>query len=399
MKKLLMSLLCFAMAFSAVGCMGSDANKDSGNATDSSVNETADSGSADSSTNTDSNGDSSNDEQKIDPTAISNAMPFSEGYAFVHLNKDLSKEYCIDKQGNIIFTLDVGVAYETTGFYNGICAYGSAWDEMSICDKTGKITTAEDLGGTRIPMLTRNQGMTDAFRGGYFFVEKTETTFADSVTKMAIFNSKLEKIVDFSEELAEIYGNCYRSEYYYGYLVSSTYEVLDLSTGKLVEDVEGLIDKVEIEHASDLWYYKDGGYYNKFFDTETPKIDLSEYSETLGTASDFKDGEAYLVFNSNNINFFTILLDNGDFAFEPVQLEGTSVSVAREAGKYVVATSGAGEIKLQIFDKNGVQSEAVLDSNLRTTIEIQDGVILVRVNDNLKASYEYYNLDLTKLFG
>ncbi len=408
MKKLLVSILCLTMIFSTVGCMGANPDNGTNNTGGNSVNENTDSGSIDDSTNTDSDSGNTGDSQKIDTAAISYATLFSEGYAFVNLNKDLSKEYCIDKQGNIIFTLDVGVHGDTTGFYNGICAFGSGWEESSICDITGKITTAEDLGGTKILLYNlldgAAPGILDAFRDGYFFVEKTETTFTDSVTKMAIFNSKLEKVVDFSEEMVALYYEFCGANYYNGYLYDNGFvDVLDLNTGKKVENVESLLGEVEIAHSSDFWVFYENGYYNLLdIESEVPLvIDLSEYADTLAKASDFKDGEAYLIFNSNDVNFFTILLENGEFAFEPVQLEGTSVSVAREAGKYVVVTSGQGEIKLQVFDKDGAKPETLsyTSNSLIVRAEIQDGVVLVKLNDNWKYTYEYYNLELTKLFN
>lgn len=358
-------------------------------------------------TESSSDNNNSDSEEKIDTTKITSSTTFSEGYAFVNVDKDLSKEYCIDKQGNIIFTLNVGVHGETTGFHNGLCLYGSGWQKYALCDTTGKIITGEDLGGTNVlywySETSQSYAIVDAFYAGYIFVEKTETTFEGSTTMAALFNSKLEKIADFSEELYENYEKFKAGNYYDGYLYNDFSELLDLRTGKVVAATEELLASVNIAYPSDFWSYGNDGYVDILASDRTPVIDLSKYAETLSRASEFEDGEAYLLFTSNGTTFFTVLLENGEFAFEPVELSGTSIHVERSGGKYAVLASGSKSIDLYTFDKTGKIAELkdITDGSLsaRLDMEIGENVVWVSSLEGGTTTYTYYNLDLSPLFG
>lgn len=344
-------------------------------------------------------------DDKIDLSKITYSTTFSEGYAFVNLDKDLSKEYCIDKQGNVIFVLNVGVHGTTTGFHNGINLFGTDWQKYALCDKTGKIITAEDLGGTNILFWTsepaQNYAISDAFAAGYFFVEKNETTFESSTTKAAIFNSKLEKIADFSEELYANYEKFMTGEYYDGYLYKDLSEAFDLRTGKVVPASNELLESINIAYPSDFWKHSGNAYYDVLSGSNIPVIDLTKHAETLSYASDFKCGESYLIFRSNNVLFFTVLLENGEFAFEPIKIEGSSLSVKRSEGKYAVMASGHGQVDLYTFDKSGKLAEIknIANKNARLTLEMAENVIIVEAFDGAATTYKYYNFDLTLLFG
>lgn len=349
----------------------------------------------------------SDGEDQINVSRITDSTVFSEGYAFVNLDKDLSKEYCIDKQGKVIFTLNVGVHGETTGFYNGLCLYGSDWQKYALCDTTGKIITAEDLGGTNIlywdSEAGQNYGILDAFAAGYIFVEKTETTFEGSTTTAALYNAKLEKIVDFSEELYTNYDKFKTGHYYDGYLYVNFAEALDLRTGQVVTASEDILASLHIAHPSDFWIHKNDGYVDMLSSDSAPVIDLSKYAQTLSHASEFEDGEAYLIFNSNGVIFFTVLLENGELAFDPVEVNGSTVNVKRDDGHYAVIASGKGSINLYTFDKTGkiAEQQDIVDGSMsaRLDMEFAEDVVLVSSLENGITSYTYYKLDLTPLFG
>lgn len=382
MKRLLTMLLCIVLTVAMVGCGDNETN----NPTDSQ--------------NPGNNGSSDNSTlQKVDPDQITYGTPFSEGYAFVNLNSDISKEYCIDKSGNILFSINVAVHGQTSGFHNGVCAFGSGLHEYTLCDVNGKLTTAADLGGTRILMdfpstYGDDRGEYLAFCDGYIFVEKTDSS---SAKKVAIFNSKLEKIVDFSEAVAELYDDFKKESYVSGYLYNSKFEVFDLNTGKLVEDVNELAKNIELDHPSDVWYYSNHKFYSLLESKQTPVIDLSQHT-TLVTyvTPKFKDGEVGLVFNENGAYSFTVLLENGEFAFVPVSLAGSGAMVRCENGKYVVVSSNM----MYTFTKNGKVAELNIgDMADRATILMGDDVVLVERYNNTSVTTLYYTLDLKPLFA
>ena len=177
-------------------------------------------------------------------------------------------------------------------------------------------------------------------------------------------------------------------------------EALDLRTGKIIPISNELLESINIAYPSDFWKYSRNAYFDILTGSNLPVIDLTKHAATLSTASEFENGEAYLIFRSNNVIFFTILLENGEFAFEPIKIEGSSISVKRSEGKYVVMASGQGQVDLYTFDKNGKIAEIkdIAASNARFSCEIAENVILVDAFTGDSISYTYYNLDLTPLF-
>ena len=351
----------------------------------------------------DGNGENNINANKIDMTKITEMVSYREGLAFAELDDDISKSYCIDKEGNILFTLDIMVGSQNLGFYNGIAVFGGSFESVWICDKEGKITTPEDLGGDTIlidPSLS-SRASNEFFKAGYFFVKKTTTTFEGSKDEAALYNSKLEKLHDFSEELYSIYEEFLVSACYGGYLYEyNGYEepsIFDPVSGKKVANVSEFLEDFDLENPSDMWYWEADGIYDIFGSSEIPVIDMSKYSETLYYITDFENGVAGVAFESADKYFFTIMKEDGSFCFEPIELGGTSANITYSGGKFMVATSRVYDYIFETFDASGKIGSLTVDTEGKFMwFDFSDDVVII--NRIMKDDVKIYKMDFTLLF-
>jgi hypothetical protein len=354
---------------------------------------------------------------KIDKTKNSDARPFSEGKTFVSYKgmENLSTEYCIDKEGNILFSVELGMLNESPGFHNGIATFrGPDPHGLCFCDEEGNITTPADLGADEFLFDTFPE--TDPglpFADGYFFARKTESSFEGNVHKAAIFNYKFEKLVDFSTEIFDLYTKYIKElecSYYDGYLYciregeneEFIFNCLDLRTGKETHDYETVLNKITINNPSDFWYKDWDGTTYKYVDMITGEtvIDLSKYP-TINEAGDFKNGLAPIFFEVDDevgtTNYFTILKEDGSFAFEPIEI-GLPWGYRENNGVYLIPNFIDNDTsKLLTFDINGKIAETVctIGNPGNCYFAFSDGVINV---DGRYEGFEFYDINLQPLF-
>ncbi len=399
------------------GNEGENGNKDTETSTDTDNSQGNEGGSnnqgAETNTDTDNNqgneGGSNATDNKIDPTRITDMIDFREGKALVRYGEISSSEYqtvyCIDKAGTILFTLNgINVASGISGFYNGLTTlqvHENGKISTILCNDKGEIIKPEDLGATSFliePNSTKSQTI-PLFVDGYIFVEKTETTFTSSTTKAAVLNSDLEIIVDYSEELYNLYEQFICCSYYNGYLYDMWHNevtsVLDLKTGKTVEDLASLAASIEREYESDLWLKDNYCYFDLI--TGEKKVDLSKYSETIATTYDFECGLAPVLFYSGDKYFFAIVKEDGSFCFDPAEIGGSSPTVKYDNGKFVVFSSIGSNYHIETFDASGKLGELNMEmSGFYFSISISDDVVIFW--DVGASKYSVYTLNLNPLF-
>lgn len=302
---------------------------------------------------------------------------YSEGLAFVTKDKYGSNPTCIDKNGNEVFSFEGGRVL--SGFHNG-WAMLSKWnseenkDIVFLCDKNGNVKTAEDLGGDA---LVYRAG---AFEDGYIFVEKTTTNYQGSIDEMAVFNSKMEKIVDFSSEFYICYYNV-GNAYYNGYLLGKydSYDIyLNLKNGVLgIADFE-FYDSLTVEHESDMWRVDsswDYFLYDRRDETRTRIIDLTDTNARIRSSNykfvyynnygayysvGYNDGYAGVVFKVEDSqvgkrNYFTIMDENGDYSFEPIETNGIVEQIKNENGVFVLynVNEFRNKASVEVYDQRG----------------------------------------------
>lgn len=340
-------------------------------------------------------------QNKVAWDSITYSTGFSEGLAFVRVDGIENETHCIDKQGNIVFTLEGIFGYEI-GFHNGLALIRSGVSDANcLCTTEGELIYAEDLGATSILM---DYGDSDIFADGYIFLEKVTTDFTGSVYEMAILNSKLETIVEMSETLHECYSsNSYRSNYYDGYLYWDD-KYLDLRTGIEAEGKAELYSKITPHYESDFWGWDHRNHivYDSRFEDESDQnvmIDLSEYSETLSGNVTFDHGYAYLCFDPGEKAFFTLLGEDGTFAYEPIEsnaLNDGYPDVISDDNTFLVY--GHNQRIIETYDTTGKIAEMTID-NVNVSVTISDGVIQIFAGEYGDMRYYFYSTDLKPLFN
>lgn len=357
----------------------------------------------------DSSSPSEDNKTKVDMSKVTESTPFSEGKAWIRIGDITSQDdktiHCINKKGELLFSLKNVYLNAVSTFHNGL-AVVYIDDTYCICDEKGNLTKPSDIGADKFladSSLASSNRANRFFEHGYIFAQKDEISFNGSSEKMAILNSKLEIIADYSEEIHELYRN-FQGTYYNGYVVSTEKNLLwDLSTGKTSEIPDTFLSSLNPKYASDLWShvedYRGNYYYETFSESDTKTIDLAQYSETLYRMYDFQGGVAPIVFRSSNKYFFTLIKEDGSFCYEPIELSGNFENLYICKGKYVIRSI----THLETFDKTGKIAELELPQNVMigaSHIRFSDDIINI---EYASTSYKgqkhfYYTYDFKPLF-
>ena len=323
--------------------------------------------------------------QLPDDVYIRDALPFSEGLAFVYLQDDYNTTYCINKKGEIVFQLD-GQYTPCTEFTNGRTVLG-ADEKYFICDTSGNLTSLDDigarLGATRIEV---DRG--ELLDNGYFFLIKTQTDYTGSSDQVALVNFDGEIVIDYNDNLLNGYV-ARACDYYNGFICDYDY-CWDLSDGTCY-DSSAFYDVVPIEYQSDFWYH--GTVYNHYIDERTGEyvLDLEQYDNI--ELSEFQYGYAPVKFEAresggNYKYYFTVLKENGDFYFEPIQID-YEFTILRDKNSFVLYQHSHDTIT--VLDTKGLVSPATFDN--KGGLIYRDGILLTDV-----ARPVYYDLDGKLLF-
>lgn len=429
MKKLLALILAALMLFSITACNTTQNNLDGkGDDTQNTVNNNE---GGDSNNPSDNNPSNSDDFVKIGKIVdgYHEGLMFIENYA----NRGMHTISCIDKTGKTVFSIEA--SYIISGFHSGLALVMQ--EKAVLCDKTGKIITAQELGGTSF-----DADNPKIFEDGYILVNKTTTSFQGSVDEMAVFNSDLEKIVDFSSDLYNWYNNDYQyngTRYYNGYLFdrSITNSVLDLRTGERSQNLAEWVENMKLKNETDFWLAagwnsgfstaNDETYYiydmrdylssSERHPVITPVLDLSQAGgrirseNQMGTG--FVDGYAALVFEVEDSevgerHYFTILGKDGNYCFEPVEIAGLIDKIKTENGIFVLSIVPRNRNEtthIEVYDISGrIGAKEYQKSATNFWVfdfDISDGVIFIQCDDYTTSGKEWigiYKTDMQPLF-
>lgn len=340
---------------------------------------------------------------KIEMSRISGYDVYSEGLALVRLDGNRDTTYCINKQGEIIFTLD---GFYSGTFLNGLAFVKNGYGDILICDTTGNLTNCEDLGITSFVAYSSYYGY--YWFGDYIVVQISSSTYTGPIEKIGIMNSKLEYVVQPSESLYEVFQKYINSGFVYeNYLIKASgtnwvnSSILDLSTGTEVQDVQTIINSISSPYESDFWDTARYDYKYIHIKTGETVLDLEEY-DTISSIGDFQNGTAPIIFeatsNAGTKEYFTLIKENGTFCFEPIELPSTRYFVKTDGDKYLLYNKKNDwnmiETTLVMFDQSGMICQLPLEDSGTRYIDFADSVIHVKSDDNII----FYDLDLTPLF-
>lgn len=345
--------------------------------------------------------------QKLYATSV-----FSEGYCFVTVEDYDGPIHCIDKNGNIRFQVEKPYRVAHT-FSNGLAVLYNTGDVV-LCNTEGKITKPEDLGGTSFVIdctLGREEihHTVEMFKDNYIFVERITTDYTGSKYELAVIDNELNFILDYSEQLYQIYNAPYTyggCKYYDGYLYVYGERYLNLRTGEEVTDnFDNFFSAITIEYDSDFWKYRQPTSSKKYiydYKTDSIVLDLSQH-ETLSDVGSFCNGIAPLIFHTPSANglsyYFTLIGEDGVFKFDPVQLKGDFCRIRESNGKYIITTAepnGMYDFTCYhtVFDETGLLAEAPEALSTTNEITFSDNVIIAYTGN----TYEFFNADFSPLF-
>lgn len=424
MKKIVALLLalctCFSLCLALTSCIGEAQTGNPNEATNNSSNPSNNDdnknviGESSESSSTEGNGSGNNEENSSNTSSTLSQDKiekvfghYSEGLVFVKLKDDSQNLHCIDKSGKAVFSI---VATEAEPFSNGL-----AFTSAGICDKNGKITTAQDLGGTEFLHYD--------FAADYILVKKATTSFTGTVKELATFNTKFEKLVDFSTDFYNLYNEkCYGKPIKGFVPFNFEDKYLDLFTGKVEDGKEALYSKVKVDRQSELW--RKGGYWGAYdgfymynslddnvgignFPERTPVLDLSqdEKYSTIDEIGDFRNGIAPVTFevlgnNGYYVYYYTIMDEEGNFKFDPVLL-GRLKRFSFNNGYFVcdLYTGDNGkDCALEVYDATGkkIAQKEYTNSDIicYNEFSISEGVITAKINN----VYYLYDTELKPIF-
>lgn len=315
------------------------------------------------------------------------ASIFSEGLAFVELAKDRDKTYCIDKNGNIVFELNIDLSVNgdiSSSFINGL-----AYVNEGLCDTSGKVTKPEDVGATSfiyIPTL----------KAGYILAEVIKADHSTASMKLGVLNTKFEWTVEPSEDLYKEFTNeygwfCISSALYTSdYTVGDIYYNTDLNKRLNLKTGEVTNDKLKTEKVdSSLWLRKYG--YDHYTGYSLPEgcsdssqdeliIDLTEKGFVYNATSFVNGRAAVMYYNASVKKYYVTMIDeNGEHLFEPVETACNSVETD---GEYVLVSDAklGNADHAQIYNYQGekmCELDFSKDSGKAHILQISDGVVLV----------------------
>lgn len=312
---------------------------------------------------------------------IEHSTDFVNGKAFVKIKGDFEKNYCIDKNGIILFEIDPVIWNEeshnrvfVSGFYHGITLISDNFGMYCmVCDENGKIVKAEELGVSAF--------YADPLKDGYILALVDGKS--GEKDKIGFLNSSLEWVVEPSAEIErtlDVYGHgetlC---PYYYDYVLYGYGGGVDVRTGEICKETFRTFGKEHGSGFSENWYSESGDYYygnttwkKKMLDLEKDNFpaEYSSYSVSVDGAS-FVNGKAPVLFSLGSgygYNCFSLMDETGTLIWKKAVEVGFYIDYITINGNYIlVVSNGQSQIKAKTYDLNGnLVGEIELSANTGT---------------------------------
>lgn len=341
------------------------------------------------------------DSAKVDVNKISQITDFSNGLAFLEYEND-DRLYCIDKNGNQIFALENCNIVQDPKFNKKIAMIRKA-NGCILCDKKGKIYTAEDFGASSICMYL------GPFLDGYIVLEREEESYKGTKVEMSIMDSDFTTLVPFSTKLAStIKENHF--DYYDGYFYNEDI-ILDLRTGSTLSKKEEMNVSPALlsywskgSYATDSkWkHLKGGDIYNAITLEVVAKAEESEEISSV----DFVGDVGLAFYYSDHIYWFNVITKDGKSRFQPIKGTPYTHDIEFDGETILVSYTGTFEkdgktihgISLKTYNTDGnLLGEQFFDGDgVSGNVRLNEGVITVYDRNTKKTTI--FNKELKELF-
>lgn len=326
---------------------------------------------------------------------ITAASVFSDGLAFVCLDGNKEKAYCIDKQGNIVFELENKIQSAFGEIFNKF-ENGYALIDGGICNTKGDITYPKDVGATEFFGI--------ALKGGYIIATKVTADYSTSKQEIGIMNTDFEWVVQPSETIYnEVCEDLWTTSalntqsFYANGLVyfDGSKKYLNVKTGEVS-------DSTDINIPSENWiYYTDYTFRNG---NEEVMVDLNHLDNISGTCNNsYKNNKVPVIFNNQQVGklFWSLVNEKGELLFIPVETTDffsglMDFSWVKFDGENTVFYAKSMN-KLSSFNSKGELSGEMSVEDLSAGY-IEDGIILLISGGMNSKKCHYYNADFSPLF-
>lgn len=322
---------------------------------------------------------------KIDATSFVAATNFVNGRAAVAKSK-AGPVYIIDKKGNILYEFDLHGKNIMGLFEVGQFFLVNREGKIGLINWDGELVWDEDMGVSAF--------YTNAAEDGYILAEQVIETFDSTTHKLGVLDNNFNWIMEPTEEMYEkapLSRYKYTRDYYYhkGYLYITEYDnCLNILTGEVVKYRD-----VGFEHPSESWTVMGDTLVDPSMDV---KIDLSQYTNMYGFGR-FEGGLTHISFRNRQTGtyFFTLVKEDGTFAFDPVEVGEGIPSISRDSSVIVMTTGTF----IKSFDATGkLLGEIDIEEafNLRyLSTDVGDGVVKIAIKFD---EIVYYTPELTPLW-
>ena len=326
---------------------------------------------------------------------ITAASGFSDGLAFVCLDGNKEKAYCIDKQGNIVFELENKIQSAFGEIFNKF-ENGYALIDGGICNTKGDITYPKDVGATEFFGI--------ALKGGYIIATKVTADYSTSKQEIGIMNTDFEWVVQPSETIYnEVCEDLWTTSalntqsFYANGIVyfDGSKKYLNVKTGEVS-------DSTDINIPSENWiYYTDYTFRNG---NEEVMVDLNHLDNISGTCNNsYKNNKVPVIFNNQQVGklFWSLVNEKGELLFNPVETTDffsglMDFSWVKFDGENTVFYAKSMN-KLSSFNSKGELSGEMSVEDLSAGY-IEDGIILLISGGMNSKKCHYYNADFSPLF-
>ncbi len=385
LKKILSGLVVFGIILSLCAC-GNNSNTNNNTNTDETVVEE----------------NIKHSDKKI-KGEITQGSVFSEGLAFICLDGNREKTYCINKEGYIVFEMEEKIhSFDKAKFTNGFVLIND-----NIYDITGKCITPESVDVTEFYDI--------AFEGGYILAEKTTADYSSSKKELGVLNKEFKWVVEPNAELYKALENqlnsitaLYHNSFYFnGYICfqdehtdpnpSNISKYLNLNTGELTENASFEIPSYGLIGFTDFTYRD---YQSNII------IDLNKHNNmAYVVGSDFEDNKAPILFNNIDAGtyYFTFVNEKGEFLFEPKEIKNmTKVGKFCFDGKHLlIVDSATGAKHIQSYNLKGELLGELKPETLgyaSYSCDINNEIIYVEGGYNNSRNGYYFSTDFKELF-
>lgn len=327
---------------------------------------------------------------------ITAASDFSDGVAFVCLDGNKEKTYCINKKGEIIFEINKKMCVNGDIY----CSFknGFAKIEDAICDKKGRITNPQDVGVSAFSLL----GIED----GYIIAEINNSSYDATERKIGVmdtsFNWKIKPSAEICKQVEYLPTNlALNTKTYYknDIVYFDDFDVyFNLKTGAVSKTSDMIL-------PSEKWLVYTGGSHGYWDYKEKEILDLSKKYNNIVHCSEFNYGYAVVEFKNNESNeyFFTLIDEKGKFQFDPISCGKEILSTYTDFdGKNILIGYGGGMLPDNVwcYNKSGKKLCDIKrpSEDMVYSYSLSDGVIRACGGANYSHKCYYYLPNGKKLF-